>query len=1104
MKIRHLVFVALIFCMNVVFAAPLQNIETTITQPDGSVLHCFISGDEFFNRLHDAEGYTIIQAPNGYFVYATTDDEGNIIPSEHIVGKVDPKTIDVKPNIVLSKKEYLKERDRMKLSGPKNRSSLNHGVYNNLAVFIKFKGDNDLTTTTSNIELMLNGDGYFDVSMNNYYKKMTYNKLAMHSYLFPEPDEEQLLAYEDIYPREYYLPYNETTNPTGYVDHADRSARQFSMLKRAIEFIADDVPNNINLDRNNDGLVDNVIFIVKGNVSGWSTLLWPHCWEMGEGYDAYINGKKVYSFNFQLETSDKFTVSALCHEMGHSLGFPDLYHYNEDAEHLAPVGQWDLMATNTEPPQHTATYMKYKYGTWIDEIPEITEYGTYTIEANSWEGGRRNCYKIASPEPDQFYLIEYRNDKTFFEQTLPDGGLLIYRIDTRQHGSQNYDGEFIYDEIYIFRPGGSHDNSGNLISATFSENDNRTVFNHTTNAYPFLNKHIIDEEFNICNISKVGDNMTFTYCPINTEIVPKNLIVNIEGIEKDVELRWQNVEEADSYNIYRDGTLIASNVKENSYIDKYSKLTDGYHEYYVTSKCGNQESFHSNEEYVIIGEYCEYVIDMTTSGEYGWQGGEIKLTFNNKFKDSYHTLYSGNNNTQNIVVPSNINMSLNWLSSWDDSQCSFIIKNNGENIYTSSGLKEGLLKNITTKGTTAVTPKNLTATTENTCVHLSWTTYVETESFTIMRDGEIIADNVKGCHYIDKDISYSGTHRYNVIANNAGHSSKPTETVIASVMIFDHNDLILNNEGTDNNVNLNWNTTTLEQGVLRYDDGNYVTNIGSNSNTWGIRIPAEYLTTFEGTQILSIEIYDNYDGKYSFNIYNGESIDKETLIHTEDFNTTAANKFVRFELSEKIDFDTTKDLWITAKASGGSGSPIPCGEFHNDPNCNLIKIGKYWESATPYNMAYSWLLRAYTTTPENYALTYNLYRNNEVIASDLTTTTYTETLNTTDKTCYNVQAVYNGIVVAKSNNVCINDPDGVDESFYRNADIYPNPVKDILYISTPDMRNITIATITGSVMLNQDVKDDKLSIDVNDFNKGIYILRISTSTETITEKIVVY
>ena len=1106
MKIKNLLLAILLLSVTMAFAAPLQNVKTTITQPDGKIIECFISGDEFFNRLHDADGYTIIQAPDGYYVYATTNDEGNIIPTEHIAGKVDPKTLDITTNIGISQKEYLKRRDEMKLSGVKNRNNLNHGVYNNVVVYIKFNGDADLTTTKTKIESMLNGDGYFDVSMNNYYKKMTYNQLSMQSYSFPEPDGEQLLAYEDIYPREYYLPYNETSNPTGYTDHADRSDRQFSMLKRAIEFIADEVPADLNIDRNDDGLVDNVIFIVKGNVSGWNTLLWPHCWEMGAGYDAYINGKRVYSFNFQLETSQEFTISALCHEMGHSLGLPDFYHYNEDLKFLTPLGGWDLMATNTEPPQHTSTYIKYKYGTWIDEIPEITEYGTYTIEANSWEGGRRNCYKIASSEPGQYYLIEYRNNDAFFETTLPGGGLLIYRIDSRYHGSVDYDGESIFDELYLFRPGGDYNDNGNIAEAAFSKNNKRTEFNHTTNAYPFLNKNIIDEEFNICNISAQGDNMTFTYCPINTEIIPKKFTANIKGIKENVELKWQDVEAADSYNIYRDGVLLASNIIENYYIDEYDNIAQGYHTYFVTSNCNNEESYRSNEEYVIIGDYCEYIIDMATSGENGWQGGEIKVTYDNNIKDSYHTLYSGTHNTQSIIIPTDINMSLYWTSGWDNNECSFNIKCNDENIYSSSELKDGLLTTFTTKGTTAVTPKNLTADTENTCIHLNWTSSVETESFSVIRNGEIIAEDIKGCHFIDKKAPHSGTYEYSVMANNAGHSSEPTDIVKASVMIFDHTDFTLNNEGTNNNIYLSWNTPILEQGVFRYDDGDYITSIGSNSHNWGIRIPANNLYTFDGTQLSALEIYDNYDGKYTFKIYNGSNVHDSTLIHSEAFNTSKANDFIRLELSENINFDITKDLWITVKASGGSEKPIPCGNFYDNPNSNLIKVGNKWETATTYEMPYSWLLRAYTTSPENYELTYNLYRNDDVIASELTTTSYSDVLNTTEKTCYNVQAMYNGIVVAKSNDICFNDPDGFEENYYNNANIYPNPTNGKITISlTADYNSIEIYDSFGRMMMSQQSTvngQQVIDVDISSYPSGLYLVVVKNDTGRYYKRIV--
>ena len=75
----------------------------------------------------------------------------------------------------------------MKVPEARNSHDLNHGVYNNLVVFIKFKGDNDLNTTKTEIDSMFNYDGYYDISMNNYFKKATYNQLSMMSYYYPLP-----------------------------------------------------------------------------------------------------------------------------------------------------------------------------------------------------------------------------------------------------------------------------------------------------------------------------------------------------------------------------------------------------------------------------------------------------------------------------------------------------------------------------------------------------------------------------------------------------------------------------------------------------------------------------------------------------------------------------------------------------------------------------------------------------------------------------------------------------------------------------------------------------------------------------------------------------
>ena len=850
MRIKLLLLAMLMLGITTIFAAPFQNIKKVLKQPDGTELHCFASGDEFYNRLHDAEGYTIVQAKSGYFVYVTTDTRGNIIETEHIAGIADPEALGLKPNVMISQEEYSKRRqDKMGnvlVSRDRDDAVLNHGTYNNIVVFIKFKGDKDLTTTRTEIDSMFNYNGYYDISMNNYFKKATYNQLSMVSYCYPQPEGNKIIAYEDIYPRNYYQPYNETTNPEGYTNQAER---EFPLLKRAIEFVADQVPDTLNIDRDEDGYIDNVIFVVKGNVGDWADLLWPHMWSM-YGEDAYINGKKVGTFNFQLETSSYFTVSTLCHEMSHSLGFPDLYHYKSGTDHLSPSGPWDLMCSNSQPPQHSSTYMKYKYGTWIEEIPTIEEYGTYTLEANSWEGGRRNCYKIPSSHPDQFYLVEYRDKNNFFEKGLPGSGLLMYRIDTRYHGCQNYNGYDTFDEVYIFRPGGTATKNGNIADAAFSQDAGKTMFNYGTDPYPFLNKNQEDLEFNICGISARGDQMSFIYCPVDTESVPKNLWANVDANNNRVELKWDANELAESYNIYRDNSLIA-NVTENSYVDVYGDELYGYHQYYVASVSAGAESYHSNEKSVVLGDYSEYVINMSTTGENGWQGGEIVASFDNGMDNEYFTIYSGQEREMNIVVPKGVKTTLSWIPGWDDTECSFTIKNGGETVYTSSDLKEGLLLELTATGeNSCITPENFKASADGNSVFMSWSSTVESHSYVIMRNDEIIAENITTNIYVDDEIPSSGTYQYCVKSTNGDNMSKPSNVESISIIKLEFDKLEIESEVVGNNVNLNWNVPSADGGVFRYDYGEYISSEGSNNHNWGIRIPSENLKLFKNANIL--------------------------------------------------------------------------------------------------------------------------------------------------------------------------------------------------------------------------------------------------------------
>ena len=52
---------------SLVSGAPLFFEPVTKKLPDGTELNLFLSGDEFFNYLHDASGYPVGCGDDGYF-----------------------------------------------------------------------------------------------------------------------------------------------------------------------------------------------------------------------------------------------------------------------------------------------------------------------------------------------------------------------------------------------------------------------------------------------------------------------------------------------------------------------------------------------------------------------------------------------------------------------------------------------------------------------------------------------------------------------------------------------------------------------------------------------------------------------------------------------------------------------------------------------------------------------------------------------------------------------------------------------------------------------------------------------------------------------------
>ncbi len=485
-------------------AAPLKFVPQTVLQPDGVILQCYASGDEFFHWMHDSLGYTIIQNPNnGYFVYAQQLN-GALAPTSFIPGKVDPAKEGLIPWLKESPEKIrasYSARTKHLRYDDGTSTSLTSGSINNLVVFIRFNNDPEFTDALSLYDGIFNDSISTAVSLRNYFYEVSYGALRVTSTFYPVSSTTTVISYMDSYARSYYEPYS-VSNPDGYTSDQE-AVREGVLIEKALNYVKDQVSSKLDLDLDDDGYVDNVVFIVYGNATGWGDLLWPHKTSLSSSRVVMINGAQCDEYNLTTQATAKNGASTFAHEMFHTLGSPDLYHYTDDGN--TPVGRWDLMADNKKPPQHMTAYMKYRYGKWISDVPEITRTGTY--ELNPLVSSTSNCFKIRSPNSaTEYFMLEYRKIVGQFEASLSSEGLLIYRINTTVSGG-NRNGP--PDAVYVFRPNGTHLVYQSTADATFCSDAGRTAFNNSTNPSCFLTDGS-KANISISNIGTLGSTISFT------------------------------------------------------------------------------------------------------------------------------------------------------------------------------------------------------------------------------------------------------------------------------------------------------------------------------------------------------------------------------------------------------------------------------------------------------------------------------------------------------------------------------------------------------------------------------------------------------------------
>lgn len=416
----------------------------------------------------------------------------------------------------------------------------------NVVCFVKFadQAENKWEHDFDYYEAMFNSTESGANSVRNYFSDMSFGRMDWESTLI-------LTEYVDSHPRGYFCEKS-ASNPDGYSDlDLMLDTRIKTLVKDMCEYLSDKLPEDVVLDANGDGTVDNIVIIINGDSDiSASKMLWP---ANNTAPAARLKGLNVRNYlkvfdganGYKLYVAQKLNTGVLCHEMSHTLNTFDLYPRKNST--LNPIGVWDLMSDNGIVPQGLSAYMRMTYGAaygdWLpkEDVETLTEEGIYTIRPMSAGNSETVAYKIVPNKTKaEYFMLEYRDRSDLWDEQLPYGGLLVYRVHPGYKGNGGADNVY---ELYVFRPNGSTTSGGQINRAPLGPETNRTSFGHADdNDYPFYEDGT-RAYFCIRDVKKTDDGISFHFYPnitgtsavteIDADIKDTQEIYNLQGIKLD-------------------------------------------------------------------------------------------------------------------------------------------------------------------------------------------------------------------------------------------------------------------------------------------------------------------------------------------------------------------------------------------------------------------------------------------------------------------------------------------------------------------------------------------------------------------------------------------
>ena len=441
-------------CSLTTWAAKAESIPVQVRQADGSVVTVILRGDEHINWYTTLDGVLLVQGEDNNYYIGKVEKSGNLIATKQLAHEAHTRSQAERNLIAKQDKEKFfayvnkiaEESENAYDNSPLTRGPIIDSGYNGVPYF---------PHTGSPKALVILAE-FQDTTFTIQDTKKVFTNYLMNENHFSDKRYNQDQNYKGV--RGYFkdCSYGKFTPvfdvvgpiklPKAHAVYGAGNDRMDLLLADACAAV-DGMVNFADYDANNDGIVDLVYVIYAGHSANTSgnkdTNIWPKSGTIT--ISNKFDGKSIrrYGVSNELNGSEKTSknnkkingIGLFCHEFSHTLGLPDIYAYNTDAENQDNQGMeyWDIMdgGTGIRGGRVPASYLAWEREVmgWmnIDELKnDITINNLKSID----NGGK--AYKIVNPKNSNEYIVLQSIQKGAWNQGWGDNtygkGLFAYRI----------------------------------------------------------------------------------------------------------------------------------------------------------------------------------------------------------------------------------------------------------------------------------------------------------------------------------------------------------------------------------------------------------------------------------------------------------------------------------------------------------------------------------------------------------------------------------------------------------------------------------------------------------------------------------------------------